>query len=537
MKKIFLILCVFILTGFTSALSEDSYIQWETWTNSTFEKAKKENKFVILDLEAVWCHWCHVMHEETYKDQNVVELIKSHFIPVRVDQDSRPDLSNRYKEYGWPATIVFNSKGEEIIKRAGYIPPDEMKIELQKIIDNPTPEEPALDTSNIKYSNNPFLSAELKKELIKNHKTSFDPLLGGLKMGQKYVDRDSIEYSLLLAKENNQEKEMAKKTLNAGIMLIDPVWGGVYQYSTMSGWDYPHFEKLAVLQGEYIRIYSLAYKTFKDPKYLKSAQDIYHYVKEFLSSPDGVFYVSQDADLKPGEHSSEYFNLDDNSRKKLGIPRVDKHIYSSQNGLIINGLIALYTVTGKKKYLDDAVKSADWIIKHRSINAGFSQTINWIFRDWTSTETIIKSIKWILVNKNLPERGFRHDEKDVAGPYLNDTLNMGQAFLSLYSATKDKRWLIYSEQAGRFIKRNFESPIAGFATAKSSCEICAVRKPDIQTDENIVLVRFANTLFKITNNDEAYREIAEHGMKYLATPEIALRTLTEPGILIADLGI
>ncbi len=472
------------------------------------------------------------MHVETFKEPTVIELIKTHFLPVRVDQDSRPDLSNRYREYGWPATIVFNSKGEEIIKRAGYIPPDELKVELQKIINDPTPEESPLDTSKIKYSNNPFVSEELKQELIKNHKTSYDPVLGGLKMGQKYLDRDSIEYSLLLTNDK-QEKEMAKKTLDAVIMLIDPVWGGVYQYSTMGGWDYPHFERLATLQGEYMRIYSLAYETFKDPRYLKAAQDIYRYVKEFLSSPDNVFYVSQDADLKPGEHSSEYFNLDDKFRRNLGIPRVDKHIYSGQNGLIINGLVALSNATNEKRYLDDAIKASEWIIKHRSINCGFSQTINWIFRDWTSPKIIFKSIKWIIGNKSLPELGFRHDEKDVAGPYLSDTLNMGQAFLNLYSITKDKKWLVYAEQSARFIKRSFEAPIAGFATAKSSCEVCAARKPDVQTDENIVLVRFADKLFKYTH-DDSYREIAEHGMKFLATPEIATRTITEPGILIAD---
>ncbi len=537
MKKIVfsLIILIIVISSYTNALSVNNDISWEPWANSVFEKAKKENKFVILDLEAVWCHWCHVMHEETYKDPTIVELIKSHFIPVRVDQDSRPDLSNRYREYGWPATIVFNSKGEEIIKRAGYISSDELKIELQKIIDDPTPEESPLDISNIKYSNNPFLSEELKKELIKNHKTSFDPVLGGLKTRQKYLDRDSVEYSLIIVK-NNQEKEMAKKTLDAAIMLIDPVWGGVYQYSTMSGWNYPHFERLASLQGEYMKIYSLAYEIFKDPKYLKAAQDIYQYTKEFLSSPDGVFYVSQDADLKPGEHSSEYFNLDDNSRRKLGVPRVDKHIYSSQNGLLINGLVTLSTAANEKKYLDDAAKASEWIIKHRSINAGFSQTLSWIFRDWTSPETIIKSIQWILSNKSLPERGFRHDEKDAAGPYLSDTVNMGQAFLSLYSITKDRKWLIYAEQAARFIERNFEAPIAGFATAKPSCEVCAVRKPDIQVDENVVLVKFASELFKFVN-DDSYREIAEHGMRFLATPEIATRTITESGILIADLKL
>ncbi len=534
MKKLnnTLIILVLLILNFLPVLATTSLISWVSWNESVFQKAKEENKFVILDLEAVWCHWCHVMHEETYTDPAIVELIKSHYIPVRVDQDSRPDLSNRYREYGWPATIVFNSKGEEIIKRAGYIPPDELKIELQKIIDDPSPEEKVIDKSNIQYSNSPLLSNELKTQLINNHKKSFDPTLGGLKMAQKYLDRDSVEYSLLI--NDSKEKEMAKKTLDAAIMLIDPTWGGVYQYSTMSGWDYPHFEKLAKIQGEYIKIYSLAYETLKDLKYLQAAEKIYSYLKSFLSSPNGVFYISQDADLKPGKHSSEYFNLDDNSRRKLGIPKVDRHIYSSQNGIIINSLVYLYKVSENKQYLNDAATASDWILKHRKINCSISETIKWMFRDWTSPDSVFKSIQWIITNKSFPELGFRHDEKDVAGPYLSDSLNMGQAFLNLYSATKDRKWLIHAEQTARFIQRNFEAPIAGFTTAKSSCEICAARKPDILTDENITLVRFTNNLFKYTH-DLSYKEISEHGMRFLVTPEIATETITEPGILIADL--
>lgn len=504
-------------------------VNWDTWSEKVFEKAKNENKFVILDLEAIWCHWCHVMKTTTYADPEIIDILKSHYVPVRVDQDSRPDLSNKYKEYGWPATIIFNSKGEEIVKRSGYITPDDMKLLLEKIVQDPTPEEAPLDISKIKFSNKPVLSDDLESQLIEMHKNSYDEKLGGLKLGQKFLDRDSVEYSLNKLSDE-KEKEMALKTLNASTMLIDPIWGGVYQYSTMGGWDYPHFEKLATIQGEYLRIYSLAYLQTKDPAYLSAAHDIHRYLKDFFMDKDGAFYTSQDADLVEGEHSGEYYSLDNEARRKLGIPRIDRHIYTSQNGLIVNGLVNLYKATGDTEYLNEAINAANWLLKHRVIKHSIKNTLVWIFSDF---DTIGEKLKWLVNNQAFSERGFYHGEKDPAGPYLNDSLNMGKAFLSIYEATDDYRWFIKAEQIARFIKRNFEAPIAGFATSKSSCEMCAVRNPDILTEENIELVRFASKLYKQTK-DEEYLFIAEHSMKFLATEEIATRSITEAGILIAN---
>src|ERR1700687_448255 len=84
-------------------------IRWEGWSDGAFERARSQKRLVILDLVAVWCHWCHVMEETTYRDPRVVALLESRFVAVRVDQDARPDLSNRYEDYGWPATIVFDA--------------------------------------------------------------------------------------------------------------------------------------------------------------------------------------------------------------------------------------------------------------------------------------------------------------------------------------------------------------------------------------------------------------------------------------------
>lgn len=115
----------------------DGGIKWQKWSADLFARAKAENRFVLLDMDAVWCHWCHVMEETTYHDPNVVALINKKYIPVRVDQDANPDLSNRYGDWGWPATIVFAPDGTEIIKRQGYIPPIIMASILQAIIDDP----------------------------------------------------------------------------------------------------------------------------------------------------------------------------------------------------------------------------------------------------------------------------------------------------------------------------------------------------------------------------------------------------------------
>ena len=118
------------LTGLCSLLlvrpsfaGEAAKIEWLPWSDTIFEQAQREHRFVLLDLEAVWCHWCHVMDEQTYADPKVVALVRSHYLPVKVDQDSRPDISDRYEDYGWPATVVFKSDGSEIVKRQGYLPP------------------------------------------------------------------------------------------------------------------------------------------------------------------------------------------------------------------------------------------------------------------------------------------------------------------------------------------------------------------------------------------------------------------------------
>lgn len=488
-------------------------VSWNQWDDAIFDRAKKENKFVILDLEAVWCHWCHVMDHDTYRDKRVIDLLNSNYIAVKVDQDSRPDLSHKYEDYGWPATIIFGPNGEEIVKRAGYINPDKMVNLLTAIIKDPSPIKYSKPVTS--YSKNSSLDKALRAELEKKHVDGYDTKYGAWGTFQKFLDWDSVEYAMESGLAGDVAAEnRARQTLTAQLKLMDPVWGGVYQYSTDGDWDHPHFEKIMQMQAENMRVYACGYMLYGDPAYLKAAGDIARYLKDFLTSPDGAFYTSQDADIVQGEHSADYFLLDDAKRRERGVPRVDKHIYTRENCWAINALARLYMASGDQRYLNQAVDAANWIIAHRCIYTKASET------------------------SALELGGFRHDENDAAGPYLGDTLAAGRAFLSLYEATADRSWLNRASQAADFIKQfdNIEpgsanAQAAGFVTALSKRKVA---RPEPLLDENITMARFANLLYRYTGKD-SYKAMSEQALRYLATPAIARkRKILVAGILLAD---
>ncbi|MGB0723319.1 MAG: DUF255 domain-containing protein, partial [Gammaproteobacteria bacterium] len=113
-------------TSNSTSSDNGSAIEWQSFGPAAFEQARRENKLVLLDLVAVWCHWCHVMEAKTYSDPDVVAYIEEHFVPVQADHDARPDLAERYRKWGWPATVVLDASGTDVVKRAGYIAPEPM---------------------------------------------------------------------------------------------------------------------------------------------------------------------------------------------------------------------------------------------------------------------------------------------------------------------------------------------------------------------------------------------------------------------------
>jgi uncharacterized protein YyaL (SSP411 family) len=474
-------------------------IAWHPWSPEIFAQAKREHKFVILDLEAVWCHWCHVMAETTYQDPKVVALMGSNYLAVRVDQDARPDLSNRYEDYGWPATIIFGPDGSELVKRQGYIPPEDMISLLQAVIDDPTPG-PSVHPEPPTPKATDTILGDRRAAVVQAWREGYDEKAGGWGFSHKYLDWDSVEFALRLAAHGDAPAAaMARDTLRLQRKLLDPVWGGVYQYSVGGDWNEPHFEKIMQMQAENLRIYAQAYAQWNDPADLATAQAIHRYLRAFLTSPDGVVYTSQDADLVPGEHSADYYALDDAARRARGIPRVDTHIYARENGWVIVALVQLAEATGDNSDRVEAERAARWVLAHRA----------------------------------LPGGGFRHDERDLAGPYLGDTLAMGRAFFALYQLTADAPWLAHAVEAAEFIRANFDGKNSG-GIPSSATTGDPFPAPRPQFDENVSLVRFAVALSRATGRPE-FRDLAASALRWaIATGVAGPRGFSVGGLLLAE---
>jgi uncharacterized protein YyaL (SSP411 family) len=499
-RLILVLLCLGVLLPRAMMAEETSraQIDWQPWSDEVFVQAAKEHRFVLLDLGAVWCHWCHVMEDVTYRDPKVIALIGQRYIAVRVDQDARPDLSTRYENYGWPATVVFNSDGSEIVKRQGYIPPKPMASMLQAIIDDPSPGPSIVAEAPLEQAGDAGLTPGQRDKLRKILGDAYDSKNRGWGTVQKFLDWDIIEFCAGEALRGDQELERkARETLDAQRQLIDPVWGGVYQYSTDGDWKHPHFEKIMQMQAENLRSYAQAYALWKDPAHLEAAKKIRGYLHNFLTNPDGAFYTSQDADLVQGKHSASYFALSDADRRKRGIPRVDQHIYARENGWAINALATLYGVTGDESALADATRAAEWIIANRS----------------------------------LPGGGFRHDAQDPGGPYLGDSIYMARAFLKLYAVTAERKWLKRAEETAQFVEAKFKSDVGYVAFVQP---LAGTLKPKPQVDENAAVVRTLNLLHRYTGRD-IYEKAAQHAMRYLAAPAIGENHgYAVAGILLAD---
>jgi uncharacterized protein YyaL (SSP411 family) len=478
-----------------------SALQWQGWEKSIFERAGAEKRFVLLDLEAVWCHWCHVMEQTTYADPKVVALIKERFLPVRVDQDANPDLSNRYGAWGWPATIIFSPEGEELAKLRGYLPPERMASLLQAFIDDPTPGPSVIAAVEHVPAQSTLLAEGARMRLERLFKESYDTKNGGWGTFHKYIDGDSMELALTRAEQGHSPSiAMVAQTLDAALLLFDREWGGVYQYSDQPDWRSPHFEKIMWYQAQYLRQYSQAYAIWHDPRHLEAAGSIFRYVTTHLSSPEGAFFTSQDADLDERTPGRIFYALSDSERRKLGrAPRIDTNIYARENGWAISGLVAYFNVTNYAAALERAERAGQWVLANRRLSGG----------------------------------GFSHGANDRGGPFAGDSLAMGQAALDLYAATGKREWLKAAGEAGDFIAATFKDARGGYLTSQQpEAAVGVLAEPTKLLDEQLALARFFNRLHRYLGR-ASDRTHAEHALRYVLSETVLATQRPLPGLLLA----
>ena len=314
-----------------------SQVKWWGWCREAFEAAKALDRPVLVDVGAVWCHWCHVMDETTYSDPEVALFINEHFIPIKVDRDERPDVDRRLQEMaqlisgqsGWPLTVFMTPDGE-VIWAATYIPPRDlgrtpgMLTVLKAVLEayRGKREEIAKFARELKSEAAAWhLPApgeperEIQLELLTALASSLDAEYGGFGGAPKFPPIAQLE--LLLTRYFYDGvglyRKMAETTLDAMALggVYDQLLGGFFRYSTDRLWLIPHYEKLLIDNAELLAIYAEAYALFGKLLYLRTARGIAAWFDEFMRRPGGGYYASQDADVEGEEGGYYRWDLDE----------------------------------------------------------------------------------------------------------------------------------------------------------------------------------------------------------------------------------
>ncbi len=322
---------------------------WQPLSNATFETAQARHALVLLSLQADWCHFCHVMNEETFADPEVQDALARDFVVVREEADRRPDLVARWGLYGWPATIVLDEHGEQLLALRGYRERSVFLGILRTLIaDRDAGRVPgsSLPAAVRGGSTTPFEGAleDLRALAEAQADAAYDTTDAGWGRTQRYPFGALVEAALLRAdaRDGALWRERALVSLDRYTTLIDPVWGGVYQYSVEGTWDHPHYEKLTDVQSGVLAALASALEITGDARWRAPADAILGYLGDHMRDADGAFFVSQDADVRDGGPpmtGASFYALDAAARVELGrAPRIDRHIDADVNGRLAAAL-------------------------------------------------------------------------------------------------------------------------------------------------------------------------------------------------------
>jgi len=309
-------------------------VDWYPWGDAAFERARAEDKPVLLDIGAVWCHWCHVIDRESYDDPETASVINANFVAVKVDRDERPDVDVRYQnavgaitgQGGWPLTAFLTPDGR-VFFGGTYFPPESaggrpgFKQVLRSVAEfYRTRREQALGYAGelhqalqrlgqIRDSGDP-LGMGLVDAAVADITRQFDPVHGGFGGAPKFPHSSALEL-LLRRHDRTRDPSLApivvrtlEKMARGGV--YDQLGGGFHRYSVDAAWIVPHFEKMLYDNAGLLENYAGAYRATGLPLFREAAAGIAGYVRGTLMDPAGGFYTSQDADISLHDDGDYY---------------------------------------------------------------------------------------------------------------------------------------------------------------------------------------------------------------------------------------
>jgi len=336
-------------------------IGWRPWNERAFQEAQVADKPVLLAISAVWCHWCHVMDETSYSDPEVIQLINERYVPIRVDNDERPDVNRRYNMGGWPTTAFLTPDGE-IVHGGTYVPPDAMRSYLAKIADLWSTQRSELaqrvaelreKESEGRAPKSGDLSSQIVDQVGSLVRGQYDPQFGGFGREPKFPQPKLLRFLLDEHRRFGYPEvaTMLHRTLGlmAGSGMYDHIEGGFFRYATTRQWEIPHYEKMLEDNAELLAIYAEAHRSFPTGGYDRVVRDVIRWMDEVLWQPDKKLWSgSQDAD----EH---YYILDSKEeRAQHEAPFIDRAIYTSWNDLAASAYFSAWSALDEGAFGDRA---------------------------------------------------------------------------------------------------------------------------------------------------------------------------------------
>ena len=310
-------------------------VAWHEWGADAFALAMGEDKPILLDIGAVWCHWCHVMDRESYEDPELAAVINQNFVAVKVDRDERPDVDSRYQaavaaisgQNGWPLTAVLTPEGkpyfggtyfprEDRYGRPGFARvlltmADAWKTRRDEVLESAGSVVEAIEYNENFAGQSGSLSLNIVEKMVESALEKFDRHNGGFGAQPKFAHPSAIDLLLDVAVRtgNQAAREAAAVTLEkmARGGVYDQLGGGFHRYSVDERWVVPHFEKMLYDNAELLKNYVHAFQSFVDPEFARVARDIIRWMDGSLSDRErGGFYASQDADINLDD-DGDYF--------------------------------------------------------------------------------------------------------------------------------------------------------------------------------------------------------------------------------------
>jgi uncharacterized protein len=456
-------------------------INWHPWSPAAFDEARQSGRPILLSISAVWCHWCHVMDETTYSHPGVIDLINREFVPVRVDNDVRPDINQRYNMGGWPSTAFLTSSGD-ILTGATYLPPDQMADALSRVASYYRTNQAEIATRVLearKRSGSGVarsagkLDDSIVDSVLAAVTAAYDPEYGGFGNAPKFPQTDAI---LLLLEQSQirsdpELRQMAVNTLDkmAGGGTYDHVEGGFFRYSTTQDWSVPHFEKMLEDHAGLVGGLALAGMT----TVLDSATG---YLDRVLrDQKTGLYAGSQDAD----EH---YYSLDAGDRAQASAPYIDRRVYTAWNAALAMA------------YLDAALRCDRPRLREHA-----AALLDRLFRD-----------------AYRPGQGMTHAEG--VGGQLGDQVWSLWAALRAHSAGLGDRWLPAASDLAAHLEENFgDNELGGYFDHAGGDQLGRLGERIKPLGENSVAAMALIELDVLTGNPESpYRARARLALESVA---------------------